>query len=594
MVLLEKKEKDLLFEKEKREISSFKISEEENNLMKEKEKFFQSYQLLKEKYNEVLEKENLTEKEIEEIEKKEKEIKDYKEKGNVEKIRQNLEEKRREKEKERWKIEEEMKEIKKKYKEITAKLDNLKKIIEQKRNFEEKEKKIKEETENLEKEEEEFIKELSFLEIEKIGTEEEEEEEEEGEEEEEKITEEEIAKNLEERKKEIELLKKEIMELKKKKEEEKEKEKEIREKEILKKEEVPQPKPTPSPIIPPQKKISPPSLKPTPITPPTTAPKFTPPIPPPSKHPSYTPSKPTIPFKKEPISFPIPPEKEIIKFPKESKFSIKSILFFIFLLGIISSLIYFFKNYKPTPSLTVPPLPPEKIVELPQPQLVFHKKCQEQKCVIVEGEGEDTCQEDKDCIPKPQPLPVFAIGVFEEIELNNLTFEEFLPLLDEFFKKEYPPKTFIEIIPKFNKERVNINQLFEILGFEPPLEIKENVEDYTLYLYSQQELFNQLRRNRLGIAFGIKSEKIETVKETLRKWEEKIIDDLEKIHRLWRRGRPKTSHFVDNTHLGILIRYINFPFPDLAIDLAIVKDVLLITTSRESMWISIEVLQKAT
>jgi len=71
-----------------------------------------------------------------------------------------------------------------------------------------------------------------------------------------------------------------------------------------------------------------------------------------------------------------------------------------------------------------------------------------------------------------------------------------------------------------------------------------------------------------------------------------MIEDFKDLHTLWERGAPKKYKFLDNYHKGVHIRYINFPQPDLSIDWAIKDDILLITTSRESMWRSIDVLSK--
>ena len=159
------------------------------------------------------------------------------------------------------------------------------------------------------------------------------------------------------------------------------------------------------------------------------------------------------------------------------------------------------------------------------------------------------------------------------------------------FQKEYPPGTFIEIVPKYKGKLLTISQLFQALDLHPPKDVKDNLETYTLYLYSQKELFVQQRRNRLGIAFRIKEGKIGIVRTAMSQWEKVLPGDFYKVHTLWKRGQKASPNFLDNSYKGIHIRYTNFPVPDLSIDWAIKKDILILTTSRESMWRTIDIIK---
>jgi hypothetical protein len=289
-------------------------------------------------------------------------------------------------------------------------------------------------------------------------------------------------------------------------------------------------------------------------------------------------------------SLPKPKPAPILPTIKTAK-PLSGILILIFLLLAISGILLFFFKWEPSSLPPAPVLPNEQLAELPLPPAApnpTHKECRGQKCEIVEGKGVDLCQDDTVCQP---PLPPMVIGVSEEIELSSLNSDVFISLLDEKFKKEYPPKTFIEIVPKYQGQLLTISQLFEGLDLHPPQDIKDNLETYTLYLYSQEELFSQERRNRLGIAFKIKEGKSGVVRVAMSEWEKVLPDDFLKVHTLWQRGEKASSDFLDNTYNGIRIRYTNFPVPDLSIDWAIKNDILLLTTSRESMWQTINVLK---
>lgn len=57
-------------------------------------------------------------------------------------------------------------------------------------------------------------------------------------------------------------------------------------------------------------------------------------------------------------------------------------------------------------------------------------------------------------------------------------------------------------------------------------------------------------------------------------------------------GAASTLEFQDSARAGVMIRYKNFPTPDLAIDYAVAGDYLLISSSRESMFASIDALAR--
>lgn len=287
--------------------------------------------------------------------------------------------------------------------------------------------------------------------------------------------------------------------------------------------------------------------------------------------------------------FKIPPSPEALlaEGPKVKVSILPGIFIFFLLLGGFSGLFLIFKNYQLTPPLPPqPPLPKVEIAVLPTPPgLPTHKECKGTKCVTVEGEGPDLCKTDKDCRPV---LPPLFIDISESLPLTKLTSDVFISLIDKKFQKEYKPGTFIEIIPKYKGELLTISQLFEALDLHPPKEVKNNLETYTLYLYSQKELFVQKRRNRLGIAFRIKEGKAGIVRVAMAEWEKVLPDDFNKVHTLWKRGAKASPYFLDNYYSGVHIRYANFPVPDLSIDWAITDDILLLTTSRESMWRTID------
>ena len=63
-----------------------------------------------------------------------------------------------------------------------------------------------------------------------------------------------------------------------------------------------------------------------------------------------------------------------------------------------------------------------------------------------------------------------------------------------------------------------------------------------------------------------------------------MINDLKKFFIGETLGMPASLEFQDNNYRGTLIRYINFPEPDLTIDYAFANNLFILTTSRESMY----------
>jgi len=290
------------------------------------------------------------------------------------------------------------------------------------------------------------------------------------------------------------------------------------------------------------------------------------------------------------LKIPSPPEPILPEEPRGFTSPIPGVFILILFLSAISGLFFLFKNYQVKPSLPPsPPLPEAQIANLVSPPPTpTHKECQGLKCIVVEGEGPDLCKTDKDCRPV---LPPIALDISEELKLSSLSPNVFIPLLDKKFQKQYPPGTFIEIIPKYKGKLLTISQLFQALDLHPPKKVKNNLETYTLYLYSQKELFVQKRRNRLGISFRIKEGKKGIVRTAMSQWEKVLPTDFYKVHTLWKRGKKASPNFIDNYYKGIHIRYTNFPVPDLSIDWATKKDILMITTSRETMWRTIDIIK---
>ena len=227
-------------------------------------------------------------------------------------------------------------------------------------------------------------------------------------------------------------------------------------------------------------------------------------------------------------------------------------------------------------------------------QISVHLVCQDFQCVEIQGEGEDECLLNGNCLPAEPVLPQSLIFSWstKTIEINKGEEESFwdkLKLsLGEDENENVLERVLIKIVDGFAKEYVNWNKFVSLTAINIPsvlallIEQSEvNGENYTFFVYKQS------KGERLGLVIKLK-DNVEAA-ETMKGWEKDIKDDLSSLF-LGLDIPDLAVEFNDNVYQGKNIRYVNFPDPDLSIDYAIVDDKLLIATSRESMYAVIDAL----
>ncbi len=124
-------------------------------------------------------------------------------------------------------------------------------------------------------------------------------------------------------------------------------------------------------------------------------------------------------------------------------------------------------------------------------------------------------------------------------------------------------------------------EVIESLEINIPADVSDVLgEKYTFFLYANEQ------GNRAGFVVQIIDH--EVLKAGLRDWENTMKEDLELMFLEQELDESTTEEFQDNIYRDIDIRYLNFPDPSLTIDYAIVEDYLVITTSRESMYVVID------
>jgi hypothetical protein len=233
------------------------------------------------------------------------------------------------------------------------------------------------------------------------------------------------------------------------------------------------------------------------------------------------------------------------------------------------------------------------IRSVPSSPAASHYECQDNQCVSVEGEGIDKCQIDKDCQPiEPvSPNPLIPVAGTEVIELPADN-QEFLPdKLKLAVLKEQATSTFryilIKLVSQTEIKYADISYLALGLPMKVEQEIATSVstgENYTLFSYSQPT------GNRLGLVIKMATTS-DALFNDLRIWEQTLTNDTLKLLLLKDRiPTPSADKFRSNIYRDVAIRYLNFPNPDLSVDYAMMDNKLIIATSRESMFRTIDVL----
>jgi len=191
----------------------------------------------------------------------------------------------------------------------------------------------------------------------------------------------------------------------------------------------------------------------------------------------------------------------------------------------------------------------------------------------------------------PSPLPVdenklqipqslISVDSTKTLKVeNNISF---LILLQDELKVE-PLKTFRRIVPIKNssvdgrEEVLSLSELIKELNISiDPYVFSEFKNNYTLVLYGQEE-----NEKRFGLIVEINNSN--NLREQLRSWEKTMIENLYNLFLGKQPKIPANKSFTNSEHRGIPIRFINFPNPDISIDYAILNNLFILSTSKESI-----------
>jgi len=234
------------------------------------------------------------------------------------------------------------------------------------------------------------------------------------------------------------------------------------------------------------------------------------------------------------------------------------------------------------------------------PPIAMHYQCQNYQCINVEEEGEDQCLIDDDCQPIEPVEPTIpdSLIIVDETRTIELTVEQENLLLDDLkllADQEQILNAFkrilVKLVSQTEKKYADLETFISTIGISLPDNIFSLVgtsdiigENYTLFFYSQPA------GNRFAMIIALTE--VVDLSQELQVWEASIKTDLNSFFLGIDIGTQSTSteEFQDNIYNDIAIRYLNLPSPDLSIDYAVVDNKLVITTSQESMYATIDAL----
>lgn len=157
-------------------------------------------------------------------------------------------------------------------------------------------------------------------------------------------------------------------------------------------------------------------------------------------------------------------------------------------------------------------------------------------------------------------------------------------------------RIFFKVFENETEKALSLSELTNILNLNIPDELKKPSEQtYNLILCStpaNEETATSStqakeRENRLAII--LETTEPDKANDALRAWENTIAEDLEGLM-LATPEAPATTDFQENLYKGAYIRYKNLPTPSLTIDYTVYKNLIIITTSRQSIYAAYDLL----
>jgi hypothetical protein len=223
------------------------------------------------------------------------------------------------------------------------------------------------------------------------------------------------------------------------------------------------------------------------------------------------------------------------------------------------------------------------------PSQVTHYECQENQCISIKGEGESQCATNDECIIEPQePESLIPVSDTKTITLTEADKTMLLDKIKELSSQDLQKKSLTRILIKLvngQKEYATLAQLIDLAKLTIYPEIYNSLtSEYTLFIYNSTSTTTELLNLGLVAKINEETQESQTLTESMKKWEQSIINDLMSLFLKTQPAIPQQAIFNDSSRKDSFVhRYINMPENYISIDYALNNNLLLISTSKESM-----------
>jgi len=210
--------------------------------------------------------------------------------------------------------------------------------------------------------------------------------------------------------------------------------------------------------------------------------------------------------------------------------------------------------------------------------------------------------------PLPAPTSLFRADSQKVFELKiGQTKANFQEALAQLAQTDEPVGTLIFVLFKDNQglflslaeiASSTAIDLFDLptQASAGPLKNQLNLNSFSFFAYSQAQADSspftaQANTGRPGLIVSIKnstSTSTEDLTKSLKDLEQLMLADLTILLPGAKNNLPARPVFLDNTYNNVAIRYVNLPEPNLSLDYAILNNMLIFATSRESMYAIID------
>jgi hypothetical protein len=282
-----------------------------------------------------------------------------------------------------------------------------------------------------------------------------------------------------------------------------------------------------------------------------------------------------------------PPKTTSLKKSPARRIIILSILAFVIVLFILGEIWWFFiastpeptpppENLFPTPEETLPPSQPEET--LPPPQ-------EEEPAVIT-----------------PEiPSALLSYDETIEVNLSELTSEEMGMGISQVISEIASENSLnrVVFVSDLDQTVLDLETFLSLSGIIMPESISSKLSgSYDLFFLGENSFdrtscskagisSNACAGPRLGLVLSVKSG--ENIDSSLKLWENTMASDLQSI--LPSQTSISSGNFKNASYGGASIRYQNFPIDTTTIDYAVLNNVLLISTSKTSMYAIVDALR---